>query len=66
MRKVFQKRVRHSGDGVNIVADINAVVVANTGKNGAGGASASRRQSFHVVQKDGHTEVTETDERGDT
>ncbi len=64
MRKVFQKRARHSGDGVNVVADVNAVVVANTGKKGAR-ASASRRQSLRVVQKDGRTEITESEERSD-
>ncbi len=61
MRKVFQKRIRHSGDGVNVVADINAVVASTTGKKGAG-AAVSKRQSIRVVQKGGRTEVTETED----
>jgi hypothetical protein len=61
VRKVVQKKFRHDGDGLNVVADVNAVVAATVGKKG-GGAGVSRRQSVHVVQKDGHTEVTETHE----
>jgi hypothetical protein len=58
VRKVVQKKIRRSGNGVNIAADVNAVVATSTGKSG-GGAAVSRRQSVRVVQKNGHTEVTE-------
>jgi len=58
MRKIVQKRIRHSGDGVNVVADVNAVVATTVSKAG-GATGASRRQSVRIVQKGGRTEVTE-------
>jgi hypothetical protein len=64
MRKVVQKRVRHSGDGLNVVADVNAVVAATTGRKGGGTAATAKRQSVRVVQKNGRTEVTEIEEDG--
>jgi hypothetical protein len=61
MRKIVQKRVRRSGKGINVVADVNAVVSATVGEAGAGGAtSATKRQSVSIVQRNGRTEVTES------
>ena len=58
MRKVVQKRFRHSGDRLNIVADVNAAVATNAGK--AGGVTGTRRrQSVSIVQRNGRTVVTE-------
>ena len=58
MRKVVQKRIRHSGDGINLVADVNAVVATTVAKAG-GETGASRRQSLRIVQRGGRTDVTE-------
>jgi high-affinity K+ transport system ATPase subunit B len=55
MRKIVQKRIRRSGKGVNVVADVNAVVATSTG----GATSAGKRQSISIVQRNGRTEVTE-------
>jgi len=58
VRKVIRKRVRRQGDGVNLVADVNAVVATNVGrKDGSSGVTS--RQSVSIVQRNGHTEVTE-------
>ena len=61
MKKVFEKRFRHSGDGLDVVADVSAVVVVNIGTEGTGAAVTTRR-SFRVTREDGKTEVTETEE----
>jgi hypothetical protein len=58
MRKIVQKRLRRTGKGVNVVADVNAVVAATTGESG-GSARATKRQSISIVQRNGRTEVTE-------
>ena len=58
MRKIVQKRIRRSGKGVNVVADVNAVVAASTGESG-GATAATKRQSISIVQRNGRTEVTE-------
>lgn len=58
MRKIVQKRVRRSGDGVNIVADVNAVVAASVGKKDST-TGATTRQSVSIVQRNGRTEITE-------
>ena len=63
MRKVVQKRVRRSGDGVNVVADVNAVVAASVGEQDAT-TGVSRRQSVRIVQRNGQTEVTEEHTEG--
>jgi hypothetical protein len=52
MRKIVSKRIRHSRGGVNIAADIDAVIAVNTGDD----AAASRtvvRSSHTVVQSSG-------------
>jgi hypothetical protein len=59
VRKVVQKKVRRSGDGLNIAADVNAVVATSSSSTAGGGASVSRKQSVRIVQKNGRTEVTE-------
>jgi hypothetical protein len=56
MGKIVQKRVRRSGKGVNVVADVNAVVATSTG----GATSATKRQSISVVQRNGRAVVRET------
>jgi len=58
MRKVVNKRIRRSGDGVNVVADVNAVVAATVGTSGGVTAKTSR-QSVSIVQRNGRTEITE-------
>lgn len=47
MHKVIRKRVRHNRDGVNIAADIDAVIAINTGANPARSHASAR--SSHVV-----------------
>jgi hypothetical protein len=58
-RKIVQQRVRRSGKGVNVVADVNAVVAASVSESG-GTTGATKRQSISVVQRNGKTEVTES------
>jgi hypothetical protein len=58
MRKIVQKRIRRSGRGVNVVADVNAVVAATTGEKD-GVTAATKRQSISIVQRNGKTEVAE-------
>jgi hypothetical protein len=58
MGKIVQKRIRRSGKGVNVVADVNAVVATSTGEPG-GTAAATKRQSISIVQRNRKTEVTE-------
>lgn len=43
MRSVIKKRIRRSAGGVNVVADVNAAVVAN------GDAQGSERSSVSAV-----------------
>ncbi|HTJ76420.1 MAG TPA: hypothetical protein VL337_13775 [Acidimicrobiales bacterium] len=58
MGKIVQKRVRRSGKGVNVVADVNAVVATSTG---GGATSATKRQSISIVQRNGRAVVRETE-----
>jgi hypothetical protein len=57
--KTIRRSIRHSKDGVNVVADVNAAVAGNVNEPG-GKTSVSSRQT--VVQRDGRTETTTTTE----
>jgi hypothetical protein len=35
IRKLIERRIRRAGDGVEVDADVNAVVAANVGERGA-------------------------------
>jgi hypothetical protein len=51
VRKVFNKRLRHQKDGVNVAAEINAVVATTSGK---GETNAVKSKSHaRIVQNSG-------------
>jgi hypothetical protein len=58
MRKIVNRRIRRQGKGGSVVADVNAVVTGNVGKAGRTTAE-STRQRIRIVQRNGHTEVSE-------
>lgn len=49
MRKVIKKRLRHEAEGLNVAADIDAVIAVDHGEGGKSGAAAVSRQK--VVQR---------------
>jgi hypothetical protein len=51
----IRRRIRHSKDGVNVVADVNAAVAGNVNEPGRK-TSVSSRQT--VVHRSGRTETT--------
>jgi hypothetical protein len=55
IRKVINKRLRREGDGMNVAADINAVVSANVGEPGGSVSQTSSRRRTRVVQRSGKT-----------
>jgi hypothetical protein len=57
--ETLRRRIRHSRDGVDVVADINAAVAGNVGEPGR--TSVSSRQT--VVQRSGRTVTTTTHEK---
>ena len=48
IRKIIEKRIRHSRDGVDVVGDVNAVVSANVGERKSSASVSSRQR---VVQR---------------
>ena len=52
IRKLIQRRIRHSGGGVDVVADVNAAIAANVNEQGAGSGVSSRQ---HVAVRDHRT-----------
>ena len=53
--ETIRRRIRHSKDGVNVVADVNAAVAGSVNEPG-GKTSVSSRQT--VVQRGGRTTTT--------
>jgi hypothetical protein len=53
--ETIRRRIRHSKDGVNVAADINAAVTGNVNEPGRK-TSVSSRQT--VVQRSGRTTTT--------
>jgi len=58
MPKIVRRSIRKGGDRINVVSDVNTVVASNTGQRNEH-VGISRRQRVRVVQRDGHTVVTE-------
>ena len=57
LRRVINKRIRHSAKGLDLVGDINAVIAANTGRGST--SHVSSKQNTRIVQRGGRTEVFE-------
>lgn len=49
VRKLIQERIRHSGEGVNVVGDVNAAIAANVNEPGRTHTHVSTRQ--RVVER---------------
>ena len=64
LRKVINKRIRHAANGLNVLADVDAVIAANTRKRGSTSHVSSRRTT-RVVQRGGRTEVFEGETRSE-
>ena len=56
-RKIISRRIRHDADGVNVAADVNAVVAANVNESGTSSHVSSKQR---IVQRKGETSVSET------
>jgi hypothetical protein len=55
--KVIRKAVRAKGEGIDLVADVDATIAANVGTGGSASSRSSRRT--RIVQRSGRTvEVT--------
>jgi len=50
---IIRRRIRQEGDGVSVVADVNAAVAGSLGESGATKTSVSSRST--VVQRSGRT-----------
>jgi hypothetical protein len=57
LKKIIQRRVRHTGGGVTAAGDVNAVVSANIGE-GLSRTHVSTRSRQRIVQRSGRTQVT--------
>ena len=48
IKKIIQRRIRKHGNGVDVVADVNAAIAANVGERGAHTSASS---SQRIVQR---------------
>lgn len=55
MSEIIRRRIRHSKDGVNLAAAINAVVTGTVNEPGQTTSVSSRQR---IVQRNGRTETT--------
>lgn len=62
IRKVIQRRIRHTGDGVDVAGDINAAISANVNEPGSSTHGSSKQT---VVQRSGEPPVVETNVQGE-
>lgn len=62
-RKVIQKHIRHSSDGIHVAGAIQAAVSANV--NEPGETRTNVESHTRIVQRDGRTEVFETKSQPD-
>jgi hypothetical protein len=64
LRKVIQKQLRRDADGVSVAGDVNAVVSASV--NEPGTTETNVRSHTRIVQRNGRTEVFETESDTDS
>ena len=61
MRRVIKKNIRRQEPGVNVAADVDAVIAVNSGKPGQT-TTASSKRTQHVVQDSrAHRDAPEDD-----
>jgi hypothetical protein len=56
IRKIINRRIRHAGDGIDVVGDVNAVISANVEERGGTSHVSSKQR---VVHRSGETTVSE-------
>jgi hypothetical protein len=57
VRKIIQRRIRRSGEGVDLVGDVNAAISANVGEKSSTSHVSSRSTvSAHSQHKEGRTD----------
>ncbi len=64
LRRVIQKQLRRDGDDVTVAGGLNAVVSASV--NEPGETRTSVTTSTRIVQRNGQTEVFETESHDDS
>ncbi len=47
VRKIIERRLRHRTDGVDLNADVNAVIAANVGERGSVTAASNKHRVVH-------------------
>jgi hypothetical protein len=63
VRKVVHKRIRHEGDGISLVGDINAAIATGSGPENV--QRVTSRSVNRIVQRGGRSQVTtEIDQEG--
>jgi hypothetical protein len=63
IRKIIDRRIRHSADGVDVVGDVQGVISANVNEPG-GSSHVSSSQRQRIVQRGGKTVVSEESDEG--
>jgi hypothetical protein len=58
VRKIIKRRIRHKGEGVDLVGDVNAAISANVGER----SSSSRVSSRSTVSTHSQSEEERRDE----
>jgi hypothetical protein len=59
LRKVIQRHIRRDADGVSVAGGLQAIVSANVGEPGT--TETKTRSHTRIVQRNGRTEVFETE-----
>lgn len=57
IRKIIDRRIRHSRGGIDVVGDINAVISANVEEHGSSSHVSSKQR---VVHRSGETDDSES------
>ena len=66
MRKVVRKKIRHQGDGIDVVADVNGVVAGNIGQRDSSTVGVSSKSRTRIVQRSGQARAKAASNREET
>jgi hypothetical protein len=64
IRKIIERRIRHRTGGVDLDADVNAVIAANVGEPGSVTSASNRQRVVHSSRSRASAEGGSAEQRG--
>jgi hypothetical protein len=64
IRRIIERRIRHRTEGVDVAADVNAVIAANVGEPGSVTSASNRQRVVHRSRSQARSDGLDANEKG--